>query len=287
MGCFDETCGLSGLAIKRGDPVRFGLISSTGRTRGSDACGMYQFWTPLFSSTYDEYGSIKWSEIQQRDLFDFVFGLLMPHIRRREDFPEYTLLSQEPQKVFTDLIHQSRVIQLRGKPTPEQRQVYIWMCHEWAFDAVQKIGLDSPFCYEQVVVQHAENYVTNGYIPNESQYRDSEGKITDMEEWGKQWFESTHKEIHWIEGDQGFLTHNFRYYVLYSRATEMLREYREQFKQAITETACLIAKLQFLRKGIMPSFFSGQQHEDNFALGEWTQLVADKAKEQSRHYQDM
>jgi hypothetical protein len=74
MGCFSYTCGISGLPIEAGDPVRFLLLTQCPFGKPAEhTCGINNRWAPRtfpLRAKYNEYGSIeKVEEGLSRDIW--------------------------------------------------------------------------------------------------------------------------------------------------------------------------------------------------------------------------
>jgi hypothetical protein len=279
MGCFDNTCCISGLAIKREDPIKFGLVSETGSSRVSAACGKYNFWTLLFSGKYDEYGSVLYDSIEDKALWDWTFGKIIPHIKPEERFKEHATKSENPEDIFTDLISHTQCIfpeswSREMFPKSKGAKVHMWMCHEWAYQGMlalhqKNIAEDGNIGVEdqQTLESHAENYVNYG-IPTEERCRE---------------------RLSFVEGQHGLLTPYFRIDLLHDREKEpyeLFGDQREPFKAALIESVNFVQSLFLVRKGIDPQRFAGQQHEDNNFLLDWTRLVAQQAEQQVKNWRE-
>ncbi len=301
MGCFDETCCVSGLPIKREQPVRFGIVSLNERTSRRGHSGeSYQFWTPLFKSTYNDYGSIEWDEIEPKPLWDWIWGTIIPHIKPLQNYPHYATKSDKPEDIFSDLISHRREIFPDNWQTGTIRKLdpakaNIWMCHEWAFQEVLKLN-KSEHNYvgndpENSIEQQANNYVNHGYISPEqdSTFRDSSGKIIDDKKFHEVFRETHNAPKHWIEGEQGFMHLDFRFTLNRHRDLsfcEVIGNQREAFVKSLIETGNFVSNLFLLRKGIIPNLFFGMQHDWCEYLADWTKLVATKARQQKRKLND-
>lgn len=108
MGCWEETCCVSGLSIKYSDPVRFGMVSRTDKIDTAYAGDLYKFWTPLFKGIYDDYGSAE--EIEPKAVWQWWFKKL-----------------NDPSRCD------------RHKIKWEGKEIFLkgYLVHEWAFDEVR------------------------------------------------------------------------------------------------------------------------------------------------------
>jgi hypothetical protein len=114
MGCWDETCAVSGLAIKVGDPIRFALVSRTDELDITYPYDLYKLWTPMFEGVYDDYGFAE--EIKQTELWEWWIEQFAGDADRFDR------------------------IDVRLPEVGEYLRAYI--CHKWAFDEVLSYAIN-------------------------------------------------------------------------------------------------------------------------------------------------
>lgn len=174
MGCFDSTCCLTGLPIKENDPIRIGLIVESNSGLKHEEYGVYpatsyKFLTPVFSSVYNDYGSLEWSKIDPDQMP--IMNMFLDMIRlglATSDLGKNDILTEEtPNERIWDYIvchhveldpnKESRQEYKRweenGRPEDSRPPIYrkeklpyysndktnidVWMCHDWAFNHVR------------------------------------------------------------------------------------------------------------------------------------------------------
>lgn len=85
MGCWNETCGISQIAIRSGDPVVGVFIQESGRLEPAGECNTTNAWSPAFlpiRGTYDEYGRIE--NIVKDWNTDYIIQYLKQHCTEME-----------------------------------------------------------------------------------------------------------------------------------------------------------------------------------------------------------
>ena len=277
MGSWQATCGVSGLAIAEGDPVRISLISKAefGMSLGIGPTRLYQFWFPLFKGKYNDYGTVSDKSIQPRELFDWLWGRFTPHLtenrRDREDKkPSLSDFVSDDRRVIRK--QQNIADWEDNKPIYEKSnmEVHIWMCHEWAYQKLLKF--DKSKCWhfrgDNLFEEQAEAFINWDYVPP--------GIEIGSKEWNKIVIATHMKEKYHIE--QTFLS-STRNYVFNGPEDHLVDVAPKDFKQALADTAKFVNSLHFIRQGVVPiGFFGGEQYEDYTWLAPWTRTVAAKAK---------
>lgn len=119
MGSFHTDCGISGLPIRSDDPVRFAIIKRY-EYPSNNTCYSYchyRFLSPLFSSTYNDYGSVDEKKIKDKALFDaFVAAASDGALKAKKFLAKYS--------------------------EQEDKEIVLWMAHAWAVDFVLAIEQD-------------------------------------------------------------------------------------------------------------------------------------------------
>lgn len=108
MGCWDETCCISGLGIKCGDPIRFAVVEKQKDYGVTYTCDLWRFMTPAFKGIYNDYGTTELEDISPKAAWKW----WAKSVGLSENLDDIRTTSSESRR--------------------------LWMVHEWAFDAVGK-----------------------------------------------------------------------------------------------------------------------------------------------------
>lgn len=258
MGCFDSTCPISGLAIKRDDPVKWSLITDSGEW-GDLPWGGFQFFIPLFDGTYNEAGTVEWESIAPKDSWQWLWKKLKLTIQQLDDKYKYPL-SNNDEDIFDDLaICRRRCLyynKLLGKI-----EVTMWMCHKWAFDYLRDLVIDNNHRqeYKQEILDHVAAYVQR------------DNKLIGM----------SNERKRYITGSHGLLpsSHDF-YYFCNQMENDGFDLVKDQYSDLLYESTLFFHNLYFIRKKIHPMMRAGAQYEEYTSkLPEWLEFVTNKSKQ--------
>jgi len=278
MGCFDSNCCLTGLPLHHGDPVRAGLLVPTGEYSFVCYAGSsYQFWTLPVKSTYNDYGDIERNDASDEE-WAVVELLLKSSLPALEDHVEYSrkVFETTPKnKIKTEDLWEAcwrGDIELdpyreEGKVSRQEarfRGIYVnqnkpailcpWMCHDWAWDALLKIG------GSERLKKGVELFCSN--ILNDSVYGSYDESIAAFVDGGR----------------SGISTNMARLLADKSDFAEI----RDTFAKMLLETATVVLNMHKIRKHLIPMTTVGEQYEQFEYLPNWTRLVAKKTTEMKR-----
>lgn len=291
MGCFDSTCSISGIPIKEGDAVRWGLISPGKCSHHPETplypCQSYQFWTPILSSTYNDYGSIELNDIKETEIWDWFWNKFKTRIISEETSEQLDQINikdikfvqnkrnskEKNEQLFQDLISQRSFYLPSGYHFPKPVKVFIWMTHTWAFDYIKNIQPRSSSQIDDYM-----EYVFRILDP----FSAEKIKGLDEESILKIASESANKRMNlekWmIEGEQGFMLTNV--HIDIDNYEDGFDTIKDQYKEILIESMDFIHNLYFVRKVIMPMYNNGEQHDRDLRdITNWQNFLANKCKE--------
>lgn len=325
MGCFDSTCCLSGLPIKENDKIKIALITESNSTLKVIDYGVYpattfSFLTPAFSGKYDDYGGIKWSSLNKKELpiVDMFLYMLKDAFKsNRKDINvnnssnqdmwaniSYHHLDLDPNKERREEIEKW---EKDGKPkesepipwyeykekfpyhSNEKTNVYVWMCHDWAFEYVLNMHNKlSKECEEEldfllITQSMADAMALEKFPKNE----DGSWKDEAIDEV----FKITNKDLRRVFDDQGAFNFFIRKIMIKldeisSTAFDLFYNNKNQFRQMMKKTLLVSKNMRLIRKIISPVTTCGMQTDDYQYLSPWMNVVNDKVQKLKKDRDD-
>lgn len=297
MGCFASTCPISGLSIQYKDPVRFAILERSSRTERGALCystDLFRFWTPCFKSIYNDYGSVEWHQIEDREQFEYLLELFRPSLRNRTDYSHNLVIEDlPPETLFASMIHQQLVFdpsrEMRNKPDltllqklkiREQKDFYFFLVHDWAFQFL--LNLKQRDGYLQKLLMQIDYFVKTD---NEKHVEFDEAVKDlprDSDEWNFHFSRMSSQDfISWLDGtDAPFDSFQELFY------ESQTLKFKSDFKQKILDTAIFTHRLFDIRKLLSPATTIGaSQSERNEEIKPWLELLSQKAKEQFKEFE--
>lgn len=269
MGCFSQTCGITGLPIEHQDKVRFALIAKPygGHLHPETpayACDTFQFITPLLRDRYDHYGLV---EDRDDPVWSWLWQKIAPHALPTEK--QHVYATDDPDELFGELVHNDRVYDPdrakrakyleEGRPAwciREPLQMWIWMCHEAAFNRLS--------------IKDA------GYLP------EFLSKLDDQIE--KLFDPNIFREFDYIEGSHSAFHSAFKY-IIDVENLDLKDKVIPKIKQEIKKTCLFVSKLATIRTVIRPLSNNGSQHGDYASAIKWNQWVSDLARKMKKEHE--
>lgn len=327
MGCFDSTCCLSGLPIKQYDKVKIALIVESNSTLKTVEYGIYpatsfKFLTPLFSGVYNDYGNVDWSSLNPKELpiMNMFLDMLKSGFKKTNRAKEYDITENTPNEdIWKYICHNYLELdpnrerreeiekwEYEGKPKEsepipwhkhiekipyygnEKTNVYVWICHEWAFKHVEKMQKLSEECEEEldkllITRNIAENMILEKYPKNADGTWNEEGL--------DKLFQIISQDLRRIFEEQGAFTHFIRRIILNLEkispsSFELFSDNKKQFKKMMKETLLIARNMFLIRKIISPVIACGMQTDNYQYLSPWMNVVNDKIQKLKKDRDD-
>lgn len=325
MGCFDSTCCLSGLPIKENDKIKIALITESNSSLKTIDYGIYpattfKFLIPLFSGIYNDYGNIDWSSLNPKELpimnmfLDMLKDAFKSNIKdidvnnlSNQDMwanISYNHLDLDPNKERREEIEKW---EKAGKPkesepipwyeykeklpyhSNEKTNVYVWICHDWAFNYVMKMHNKlSEECEEELdfllITQSIADAMALEKFPKNEDGSWKDEAISEV-------FRITNKDLRRVFDDQGAFNFFIRKIMIKldkisPSAYKLFSDNKKQFRKMMKETLLISKNMRLIRKIISPVISCGMQHDNYQYLSPWMNIVNDKVQKLKKDRDD-